>query len=179
MTPLIVLLTVFSTLLLAKALGLPALRRASWVHFVRWSMAAMFLLTASAHFGSRRADLVRMVPDIFPNPELLVTLTGVAELAGAVGLAIPRYAPYAARALLLLLIAMFPANVHAAREQLSIGGQPVTPLLPRTLLQLFFIAWALMASRPLGRVKADFPCNGGRRQERSEHVNCESIRSQR
>ena len=145
MAPLIVLFAVLLVLFLARALGVPALRHASWVLFVRWSLAAMFLLTASAHFGTRRTDLVRMVPDVFPNPELLVTLTGVAELAGAVGLLIPRLAPYAASGLALLLVAMFPANVHAAREHLSIGGQPVTPLVPRTLMQLFFIVYTLIA----------------------------------
>jgi uncharacterized membrane protein len=33
------------------------------------------------------------VPSQFPNPELLVTLTGIAEIAGAVGLMIPRLVP--------------------------------------------------------------------------------------
>jgi uncharacterized membrane protein len=105
----------------------------------------MFLLTASAHWGSRRADLVAMVPDALPNPELLVTISGIAEIAGAVGLLVPRLAPLAAGGLALLLVAVFPANIHAARESLSIGGQPVTPLIPRAILQLVFIAAVLVA----------------------------------
>jgi uncharacterized membrane protein len=105
----------------------------------------MFLLTASAHWGSRRPDLVAMVPDALPNPELLVTLSGIAEIAGAIGLLVPRLAPYAGAGLALLLIAVFPANVHAARESLTIGGEPVTPLVPRALLQLVFIAAVLVA----------------------------------
>lgn len=58
----------------------------------------MFLVTASAHWGVRSPDLVRMVPLTFPDAELLVTITGVAEIAGAVGLLVPRLAPWAAAA---------------------------------------------------------------------------------
>jgi uncharacterized membrane protein len=72
-----------------------------------------------------------------PAPELLVTITGVLELAGAVGLLLPRTAPWAAGGLSVLLVAMFPANVHAALEGFG------TPLLPRTLMQVVFLAATL------------------------------------
>ena len=143
MTPFIVL-----TIAFLSFLGLHKLRFAllpNWIVCLRWALAAMFLLTASAHWGSRRADLVAMVPDALPNPELLVTISGLAEIAGAVGLLVPRLAPIAAGGLALLLIAVFPANIHAARESLSIGGEPVTPLVPRAILQLVFIAAVLVA----------------------------------
>lgn len=117
----------------------------NWIVCLRWALAAMFLLTASAHWGSRRADLVAMVPDGLPNPELLVTISGIAELAGAVGLLIPRLASLAAAGLALLLVAVFPANIHAARESLSIGGTPVMSLAPRAILQLVFLAAVLVA----------------------------------
>jgi uncharacterized membrane protein len=143
MAPLIVLVGSFVVLVTAGRLGVRPLR--NWVTSLRWALALMFLLTASAHFGSRRPDLVAMVPSVFPNPELLVTLTGIAEILGAIGLVIPRVAPAAAGALALLLVALFPANVHAARAALEIGGEPVTPLVPRTLMQLGFIA-ALLAA---------------------------------
>lgn len=143
MTPFIVLV---GSLLLFRALGAlvtPFFR--SWVTSLRWALAVMFLLTASAHFGARRPDLVRMVPRSFPAPELIVTLTGVAEILGAAGLLFPRLAPWAASGLALLLVAMFPANVHAARAGLSIGDAPVTPLVPRAVLQVMFLAAALVA----------------------------------
>jgi uncharacterized membrane protein len=143
MIPLVVLVGSFVVLITAGRLGVRPLQ--NWVTSLRWALALMFLLTASAHFGSRRPDLVQMVPTVFPNPELLVTLTGIAEIAGAIGLLIPRFAPAAAVALALLLVALFPANVHAARAGLEIGGEPVTPLVPRTLMQLGFIA-ALLAA---------------------------------
>jgi uncharacterized membrane protein len=84
-----------------------------------------------------------MVPRAFPRPEALVTLTGVLELLGALGLLLGRLAPLAAAGLSLLLLALFPANVHAARAGLTIGGRPATALVPRTLLQLLFLAATL------------------------------------
>ncbi|WP_213483898.1 DoxX family protein [Thermobacillus xylanilyticus] len=89
--------------------------------------------------------MIRMVPPAFPKPELLVTLTGWLEIIGAVGIVIPAVSPYAAVGLALLLAAMFPANVHAARRRLTLSGKPATPLLPRTLLQLVFLAAVLLA----------------------------------
>lgn len=133
MTPFFLLLALFA--LLKIWLG--------WWTALRLALAAMFLLTASAHWGRKRADLVRMVPPRFPRPELLVTLTGIAEIAGAIGLAIPAVAPYAAAALSVMLVAIFPANVHAAQQRLTIGGRGVTPLVPRTLMQIVFLAATL------------------------------------
>src|SRR5215470_14178788 len=117
MLPFYVLAGVFVVLRAVGFAGVGLLQ--SWVTCLRGALAAMFLLTASAHWGRRRPDLVRMVPPAFRYPEMLVTLTGVAELAGAVGLLIPLLAPWAAAGLAVLLLAMFPANVRAAREGLS------------------------------------------------------------
>lgn len=99
----------------------------------------MFLLTASAHWGKRRDDLIRMVPEALPRPDLLVTITGICEMLGAVGLLISRVAPAAALGLTLLLIALFPANVRAARQAITIGGRPATPLPVRTVIQILFL----------------------------------------
>jgi uncharacterized membrane protein len=146
MLPLTVLCAVFVVLQILGSLGVRVLR--DWVLSLRWALAAMFLLTASAHWGTKRADLVSMVPPSFSDPELWVRLTGVAEIAGALGLLVPRAAPSAAAGLALLLCAMFPANVHAARAGLSIGGDPVTPLWPRSAIQLVFLALVLVAGFP-------------------------------
>ncbi|WP_227008342.1 hypothetical protein [Pseudarthrobacter sp. AB1] len=48
----------------------------------------------------------------------------------------------------LLLVAMFPANVHAALAGLMVDGEPATALLPRTLLQLVFIAATVVVALP-------------------------------
>lgn len=117
-----------------------------WSVAVRIGLATMLALTASAHFGSRRADLIRMVPPALPRPDLLVTVTGLAELAVALGLLVPTTAQAAAVVLVALLVVMFPANVHAARAGVGIGGRPPTPLLPRSLMQVAFAVAAVAAS---------------------------------
>ncbi|MBJ6765493.1 DoxX family protein [Myxococcaceae bacterium JPH2] len=137
MAPLIVLVSLFALLSGLGLLGVSSL--AGWYAPLRFALAGMFLLTASAHWGRRRPDLVRMVPNALPRPELWVTLTGILELAGALGLVLQPLAAWAALGLSLLLVAMFPANARAAREHLSIAGVPVMSLWPRLLLQLGFI----------------------------------------
>jgi len=57
--------------------------RLPMVDALRLALSGMFLLTASAHWGKRRPDLIRMVPSVFPRPDLLVTFTGVLEILGA------------------------------------------------------------------------------------------------
>jgi uncharacterized membrane protein len=138
MVPFIVLIALFGIFSLLGKIFLAT--QFHWLTSLRLALAGMFLLTASAHWGKRRSDLIAMVPPAFPRPDLLVTATGVLEIVGAVGLMVPRTAPYAALGLCLMLLAVFPANVHAARQHLSIAGRPVEALLPRALLQLVFLA---------------------------------------
>src|SRR5882724_400510 len=138
MAPLIALLGLFG---LFSSLGLLGVSLfAGWYASLRLALAGMFLLTASAHWGKRRPDLIRMVPTSFPRPDFLVTVTGVLEILGAIGLMLPKVAPYAALGLAFMLAAVFPANIHAARQRLTIAGRPVEALLPRVLLQIVFLA---------------------------------------
>jgi uncharacterized membrane protein len=132
MAPLIVLLGTFSLFVTLSLAGVHLF--SPWPAALRFALLAMFVLTASAHFTKLRADLKRMVPPIFPNPGLLVTLTGLLEIAGAAGLVFPATRPAAAVCLIVLLLAMFPANARAARAGLTLGGKHVMPLLPRTAL---------------------------------------------
>jgi uncharacterized membrane protein len=112
---------------------------------LRAALGAMFLLTASAHWGKRRPDLVRMVPQGIGNPGTWVTVTGVSEIALAAGLQIPQLARWAAVAGAIMLCCLFPANLKAAREHLTVDRRPVLPALPRLILQLVFVS-ALMAA---------------------------------
>lgn len=88
----------------------------NWPAAIAVGLAAMFVLTGVAHFAPPlRGDLIAIVPSQLPAPGLLVTLTGVLELAGAAGLLLPGTRIAAAVCLLLLMLAMFPANIYAAR----------------------------------------------------------------
>jgi uncharacterized membrane protein len=140
MAPLIVMLAAW---LLARSIGFTGVwpQADSWSGALRIALAAMFVFTAVSHFHPRtRSDLIRMVPASLPAPALLVTATGVLELLGAIGLLVPQAHQFASYGLMALLVAMFPANVQAAREGLMIAGRRATPLLWRLPLQLFWIA---------------------------------------
>jgi len=141
MIPIVVLAVLFVVLSLAGRLGVPFM--SGWWTSLRLALGGMFLLTASAHWGKRRSDLIRMVPPAFPKPDLLVTLTGILEIVGALGLLHPYTAKPAAVGLCLLLFCLFPANVRAAHEKMTIGGRPVPPLLQRTAIQVVFIGATL------------------------------------
>ena len=138
MVPLIVLVVVTLLARLVGQLGAASLR--DWACVTRIGLAVMFCFTAAAHFNSMRADLVRMVPPMVPNAELMVTFTGVCEILGAIGLLVPRTRRVAAAALILFLVAVLPANIHAAQSGVTLRGAPATPLIPRVALQVFFIA---------------------------------------
>jgi uncharacterized membrane protein len=146
MLPFFVLL--ISTLLL-RAIGAAGVGPFdSWTWCLRGGLALMFLFTASAHWGRRRGDLIAMVPSVFPRADLMVSVTGVLEILGGLGLLIPAIAPIAGACLAMLLVGLFPANVRAAREHLRIGGRPATALPLRALLQLVFVSAVITAGFP-------------------------------
>ncbi|MET7952030.1 DoxX family protein [Micromonospora sp. NPDC005324] len=136
MEPLIALVVTTLVLLGLGAVGVSRLR--PWSVALRGGLAAMFVVTGTAHFVGLRESLIDMVPPAFPAPGLLVTVTGVLELCGAVGLLWHRTVLLASGGLTLLLVAVFPANVHAAAENLS--GRWDDELVPRTILQVIFLA---------------------------------------
>ncbi|MET8863806.1 DoxX family protein [Nonomuraea sp. NPDC004580] len=145
MVPFIALTGGFVVLRLIGLAGVDILD--GWQPALRGALALMFAFTGVPHFlPSWRRDFVAMIPPAIPHKELMVTLTGVLELAGAAGLLYPPLAPYAAIGLALLMLAMFPANVSAARRGLTLAGKPVTPLPTRTALQVLFIAAAVAAA---------------------------------
>ncbi|GAB3605663.1 DoxX family protein [Conyzicola nivalis] len=74
-----------------------------------------------------------------PKPMTLVYLTGVCEIAGGLGLAFPvtRLAAYVA--LIVFLVAVFPANAYAAKHPEKFGRGAI-PFWPRLAGQAVLIA---------------------------------------
>src|SRR5260370_21456907 len=89
----------------------------------------MFTYTGVSHFTKLKHDMVRMMPAIFPKPLLLVYITGVLELLGALGILLPATRALAGICLILFLLAVFPANMKSAREKILLNNKPPTPLL--------------------------------------------------
>lgn len=167
MAPLIVMTALW---LLFRALGVAGFwpHANSWRGALRFALAGMFVFTAGSHFHPQtRPDLVQMVPPLLPAPELLVTVTGVLELAGAAGLLLRSSASAAAYGLIGLLAAMFPANIHAAQEGLVVAGREAGSLIWRLPLQLFWM-WALWWVIPRPRSTAANRTAGALRLQRGE-----------
>jgi len=118
----------------------------TWTKAIAVGLAAMFVLTGVAHFvPPLRAALIAIVPPWLPVSGLLVTLTGALEFLGAVGLLLPITRVAAAVCLLLLMLAMFPANIYAAR--MPNPPKSMTTQLPlRTAEEIVYLAAAVMVA---------------------------------
>ncbi|MGO2863556.1 MAG: DoxX family protein [Brevibacterium sp.] len=118
----------------------------TWPVAIRFGLAVMFIVTGVSHFVGMREALIDMVPPWLPGAPSLVAVTGVLELLGAIGLLLKQTRPWAAGGLGLMLIVMFPANVHLALtgENLPWDDQ----LLPRTAMQLIFFGAVLTVLVP-------------------------------
>jgi len=114
-----------------------------WPAALAVGLAAMFILTGFAHFAPRlRRDLIAIVPPRLPAPGHLVTITGLLELLGAAGLLLPVARVAAAVCLLVLMVAMFPANIYAAR--MPNPPKSMTTQLPlRIAIEVVFLAAAV------------------------------------
>lgn len=119
--------------------------------FFRWLLAIIYLVAGIAHLRSP-AGFLAITPDWVPFPEQVILFTGIAEIAGAIGLLIPpryiswpRYA--AGIGLALYALCVYPANINHAINNIAIGGEPASWLYhgPRLAFQPVFIWWALFA----------------------------------
>lgn len=108
------------------------------------SLAALglFFIVAGANHFWHPKWYERIVPPSFPSPALLVQISGAAEIAGGIGVLIPALRVYAAIGLIVLLIAVFPANVYMAQHA-QLFSRVASPALLwiRLPLQALLIAW--------------------------------------
>ena len=125
-------------------------RLTSWGAVGRASSSAMLLFTGSSHFSSLKHDFLAMLPKPVPKDLRVIYLTGLTEIAGAIGLLIPRTRRAAGIGLVVQLAAMFPANVNAAIKGIPLRGKPPTALWLRAPMQLLYIAviWSTAIRRP-------------------------------
>ncbi|MFT3706407.1 MAG: DoxX family membrane protein [Archangium sp.] len=95
------------------------------------------------HFTATRA-FETIVPKMLPAPKMIVWISGVAEIAGGLGLLIPMTQRWAAWGLIALYVAVFPANINMAINDLPLGRQKVPRWAQwaRLPFQALFIGWA-------------------------------------
>ena len=114
-----------------------------------WILAAVFYVGAGIlHFRAPAAYL-KIMPPYVPWPEAMVYVSGIAEIAGGLGLLLPATRRLAAWGLVALLIAVFPANVYMAMNPIYLGASPMPGWIAwaRLPLQGILIWWVLWCTR--------------------------------
>ena len=111
----------------------------------RIAMSVMLLFTAIGHFVLVKG-MSLMMPSFLPFKKQLVYLTGLIEIAAAIGLLIPDWHKTAGWLLIIFFILILPANVKAAvrhvdYEKGTYEGPGAKYLWFRIPLQILFIAW--------------------------------------
>lgn len=109
----------------------------------RLSLGVLFVGAGVLHLVAPEV-YVPAIPPGYPSPRALVLWSGVAELAGGLGLLVPLPAVRrrAGVGLVALLVAVYPANVHMALTMAA----PFGLLWARLALQGALVAWVLRAS---------------------------------
>lgn len=106
-----------------------------------------FLIGGLAHFAFTQEEM-RIVPPSLPNHYLLVFVSGVFELIGAAGILIPRLRSLAGCGLIILTIAVTPANVYMWLHPELFPQAPYWALTLRLPLQVLLVLLIWWATRP-------------------------------
>jgi uncharacterized membrane protein len=110
---------------------------------LRVLLAGVMVSVGILHFTSP-SGFEKIVPSFLPSPRLLVFVSGACEILGGLGLLHPRTRRLAGIGLIALYVAVFPANINMAVNDLQPEGHPIPTALLwlRLPFQLLFIAWA-------------------------------------
>lgn len=124
---------------------------------LRIVLGLVYLVAGVAHIRSP-GGFLQITPGWVPNPEAVVFLTGISELAGSFALLfIPRLRAAAGIGLAAYAVCVFPANINHAINDIAIGGRHLSWWYhgPRLAFQPVFVWWALwtggVTDWPLGK----------------------------
>ncbi len=112
------------------------------------ALCALFFVAAGIGHFVMPGFYLAMMPAWVPAHLAMVQVSGVAEIAGGVGLLIPRLRRAAGLGLMALLLAVFPANIqmllNARAAALPFSKELL--LWARLPLQLLFLWWVWRVS---------------------------------
>ena len=118
-----------------------------WKNFVLFSLAIFFTYTGFNHFTN--ADFyLSIMPPAFPLHKEAVYISGIFEVLGGLGVLIPRFRKVAGKGLVILLIAVYPANIYMAITPEAFPEIPILLLYFSLPLQFLFFYWAYTVTRP-------------------------------
>jgi uncharacterized membrane protein len=113
-------------------------------------VAAVFYLAAGSLHFIKPEQYLRIMPPYIPWHAAMVRVSGAFEILGGLGLLLPATRRAAAWGLVVLLIAVFPANLYMALHPIEAGAAGIAPVLRwgRLPLQALLIWWLLGCTRP-------------------------------
>ncbi|PSR12468.1 hypothetical protein C8255_26575 [filamentous cyanobacterium CCP3] len=116
---------------------------------LRIILAVCMVVAGVLHFVVPQ-PFIRIVPGFLPAPAALVYISGAIEILLALGLLLPSTRRLSAWGLVLLFIAVYPANLNMAINHIQISGIPDTWWFHaiRLPFQFVLIAWAYWYTRP-------------------------------
>jgi len=119
---------------------------------IRLGLLALLFTGAGVLHLVRPQPFVQIGPPVIPKAALMVFLSGLAEIAGGIGLLIPKTRIMARWGLAALLVAVFPANIYMAVRHIEPGGThvPNALLWLRLPLQPLLIWWVIAATKLQG-----------------------------
>lgn len=107
-------------------------------------LGLVFIIAGSNHFLNPNFYL-KIMPDYLPAHLTLVYMSGLFEILGGIGVLIPKIRKVSGYGLIILLIAVFPANIHMALNAELYPDIPMWGIYVRLPFQLVLIAWAYLA----------------------------------
>ena len=108
-------------------------------------LLALFLIIAGIGHFIIPEFYLRMMPPYLPAPYSLIYISAVAEIALGVCALIPKLQPIAKYGIILLLLAIFPANIHMALNPHLFPEFSSIGLLLRLPFQAIFILWVIFS----------------------------------
>jgi uncharacterized membrane protein len=107
-----------------------------------------FMFTGVSHF-LMPDTFMKLMPPFIPYPLLMIYLSGGFEILGGIGLIISKTKVPASYGLILLLLAVFPANIYVALENIQLGGFMNYAAYQwfRVVLQFVLISWVFWIVR--------------------------------
>lgn len=115
-----------------------------------WIMAAFYIVAGVMHFAHPEYYLP-MMPPYLPRHGALIFLSGVAEVGLGIAVLVPWLRSEAGWGIILLLIAILPANIHIALHDVPVfGAQEGAGIWNwvRLPLQGVLILWAWWYTQP-------------------------------
>ena len=108
------------------------------VFLARIGISLLFLVAGVTHFTNTEG-FERIVPPYLPAARVLVYVSGIFELLGGLGILVPATRAFAGWGLVVLLIAVFPANVYMATAGIKFGNFPPHPWMAWARLPVQFV----------------------------------------